>query len=456
MRKTKLYNELDKDEEIKSLKETLSKIPNKTVGTSGIRLWKNWISTNVDFLYETRNLTQSTLKFVLESFLFLINHPESWNSIKVFTGAGFPAMNEDVNNLMKNKESHKEVATAILLPESREFFNVMTSIDLPIIPTDLHLQRCMYSTDKFSPPWVDSFDSYRTMSTSLSSGKCVGGHGFEEKTLGTIYMYLICHDVSGLLINFEGLIEVQEYEVILPPGLRFTWNKNMDELKKRMKTDDDKGFANGEYKVAIRNAYESDESDEEEEILYEYHRLYDVTVIPLKNPRKRVKEPINCERETKDGIRCLQNLKLKIGHECISFCQSHLAQAFSGFFTFLLTKPIGVKQDGKFTELQIHENRILIKTKTRTSYFIIQPNVLVLNGVHYFENITEFVEFCLHDHIFESPFQLSFTGHLKDMLPHSLKNAIYLHNNSTKVFANIQNIEYDETLLNVDIDIDFV
>jgi hypothetical protein len=451
MRKTKLYNELDKDEEIKRLKETLSTIPNKTVGTFGIRLWKNWISTNVDFLYDTRNLTQSTLKFVLESFLFLINHPESWNSIKVFTGAGFYAMNEDVNNLMKNRESE------LILPVSREFFNVMTSIDLPIIPSDLHLQRCMYSTDKFSPPWVDYFDSYRTMSTSLSSGKCVGGHGFEEKTLGTIYMYLICHNVPGLLINFESIITVQEYEVILPPGLRFTWNKNMEELKKRMHRNDDKGFANGEYKVAIRNGYESDESEEEQEILYEYHRLYDVTVIPLKNPRKRVKEPMNCEEETKNGIRCLQNLKLKIGHECISFCQSHLAQAFSGFFTFLLTKPIGVKQDGKFTEMKIYENRILIKTKTRTSYLVINFNILVLNGVHYFENMQEFVDFCLHDHIFESPFQLSFSGTLKDMSSDSIKNAIYLNNNSTKVFANIQIIEYDETLmLNVDIDIDFV
>jgi hypothetical protein len=409
----------------------------------------------VDFLYDTRNLTQSTLKFVLESFLFLINHPESWNSIKVFTGAGFAAMNEDVNNLIKNKESE------VILPYSREFFNVMTSIDLPIIPIHLHLQRCIYSTDKFSPPWVDSFDSYRTMSTSLSSGKCVGEHGFEEKTLGTIYMYLICHNVPGLLINFESLIKVIEYEVILAPGLRFTWNKNMDELKKRMHTDDDRGFANGEYKVAMRNAYQDDESDEsgeEQEILYAYHRLYDVTVIPSENPQKRIKQEINCERETKNGIRCLQDskLQLKIGHECISFCQSHLVQAFSIFFTLLLTKPIGIKKDGKFTELQIHENRISIKTKTRTSYLVIRYNVFILNGVHYFENITEFVEFCLHDHIFESPFQLSFTGHLKDIPSHSLKNAIYLNNNSTKVFANIQIMEYDETLmLNVDIDIDF-
>ncbi len=446
---------MDKDEEIKSLKETLSKIPNKTTGTFGIRLWKSWISTNVDFLYGTRNLTQSTLKFVLESFLCLIHHPESWNSIKVFTGAGFYAMNEDVQMLMKNKESE------VILPDSREFFNIMTSIDLPIIPTDLHLQRCIYSTDKFSPPWVDSFDSYRTMSTSLSSGKCVGGHGFEEKTLGTIYMYLICHDVPGLLINFESLITVQEYEVILTAGLRFTWNKNMDELKKRMNTDDDRGFANGEYKVAIRNAYQNDESDEEQEILYAYHRLYDVTVIPLKNPRKRIKDEINCERITKNGIRCLQDsqLQLKIGHQCVSFCQSHIESSLSRFFEFLLSKPIGVKQDGKLTQLFIHENSILIKTNTRTSYLVLKSKVLILNSVHYFSNITDFVEFCLQDHIFESRFQISFYGQANTNVK-NIKNAIYLNVNEipTKVIASVQIMEEtsDQTIFNVNIDFNFI
>ncbi len=222
-----------------------------------------------------------------------------------------------------------------------------------------------------------------------------------------------------------------------------------------MHSEDDKGFSNGEYKVEIKPRYES---EEEQEFLYEYHRLYDVTMIPFENPRKRIKEEINCERVTKNGIKCLQSskLQLKIGHECILFCQTHLIESLSNFFS-LLTQHLEIKENGEFINVNIHENRILIKTKTNTSYVFIKSNVFILNGVQYFSNIIEFVEFCIYNHIFESPLQIIF--YLQwNKIPKNIKDAIYL-NHSTKVVANIQIMEYDETLqtslLSVHIDVDF-
>ncbi len=276
--------EVDQDIEVQDLHARIAKIPNPFMG-SEVRLFKGWIKTNLDTLFQTRQYTTQTVTFVLESFLFLVNHPLHLSALKSFADAGFIAMNQDVERLMlKLRELDNR-------KESRIFFQLMTSSELPRIPHNLRLQRCMYSTDRFSPLDAPYFDSYRTVSTTLLLGKCVGGHAFGEKTQGRIFMYLNCPNIPGLLINFESLIRVVEYEVILGPGLRFTWNKNAnDELRLRMGFDREefeKNFANGEWKIQDKeiktkqeDSSSDDDDDDEEKPLYQHHRIYDVTFIP--------------------------------------------------------------------------------------------------------------------------------------------------------------------------------
>lgn len=283
----RMMAQIDESPEIRDLHNKIEKIDTSSVSQHGVRLWKGMMKSNLNLLFYSRQYTAENVKFVINSFLFLKDHQKSWLSIKIFTDAGFMLMNQMIEAFMLQNQEHDANT------ETQNFFDAMTCADLPILPIDLKLQRCIFSTDCFSPLDADFFDSYRAVSTTLVQGRCVGGHSFDEKTQGKIYMYLKCVNVPGLLINFESLISVtDEYEVILPPGLRFTWQKSASEseLKTRIgefaNLEHNATFANGEYIIHGQQSDNDEEEEEKEEALREHHRIYNVSCLPKSCKRK--------------------------------------------------------------------------------------------------------------------------------------------------------------------------
>lgn len=79
--------------------------------------------------------------------------------------------------------------------------------------------RCVFSLPNLNVIDNPSFDSYRTTSTTIDpEGYCIGT---AHDVTARIHMYMRApKGLPGLMV-FQG-----EQEIVLPPGLRYTWNKS--------------------------------------------------------------------------------------------------------------------------------------------------------------------------------------------------------------------------------------
>jgi hypothetical protein len=180
--------------------------------------------------------------FMLESYEFLLKHRDAWKAIHEFSGTWFYKMNQDVEKLVRGDNTPLEA------PQwSTELFKLLTSPNLPLLPTTTVVARCVKSSkpleeEKKDNKWFDieekdSFELHRPSSTTLMT------EGFCGKGSGTlIYMWIKSFGVHALCIDFEPLHQIAEEEVILPPNIKMTWNKNTAELKSRMSDAFDENY----------------------------------------------------------------------------------------------------------------------------------------------------------------------------------------------------------------------
>lgn len=225
---------------------------------------------------------ESRMKFVLESYLFCLNNPDSWEIISYFAGSGFQFLNYDIELLSKKIKDPK----LLIETQSKKWYEIMTSSDLPIIPEDLVLKRCNYTfvgKDTFDIVNKDYFDSYRTASTTLFDiGYCSNGTGIgnKGKLVGSMFAFMKCQKIKGLYINFN--FGNDEQEVVIPPGIRYVWNKNEEEVKKRIPVEYHKKYENGQF-IA---------QDQWDDTMMEYYRCYDLSFIPNPDEDKFISEDI--------------------------------------------------------------------------------------------------------------------------------------------------------------------
>lgn len=229
------------------------------------------------------NLSLDQTKFVLESYWFLLHNSWTWQSIQEFANNSFTVMNENIEKIMLKNDKNVDM----------KWYETMTSPDLPLIPDDMLLMRCISSTKNFDVIHMDFFDSYRTSSTTLyKHGMCLGKP--LDEIDGQIEQYITCNKMRGLYISFGNMNGRAEKEVVLPPGIRFVWNKNAsDRLKPEIKLN----FKDGQT-VELNHNY-----------MNIYHRSYDVEFIPKpiadKFPNEEISQRI---KNMKLGIEKLQNI----------------------------------------------------------------------------------------------------------------------------------------------------
>lgn len=209
-------------------------------------------------------LNIASVRFALQSLMYMRARPKLLALIYEFTLTGYTAMNEQTEEmLLQPKKPVKQARYA-------EWLHYMTDPRLPRVPRDFLLVRCVYSTPSFDVLHADSVDSYRVSSTSSAEkGICIGsvGHEAEEKSHQTsVHMYMRFKDMRGLMLFTE------EEEILLPPGLRFTWNKNALNVIPQDAVQDAKRAAGQfvEHDAASRMTV--------------YYRLYDVDFIPSPHP----------------------------------------------------------------------------------------------------------------------------------------------------------------------------
>jgi hypothetical protein len=197
-------------------------------------------------------------EFLVDCFGFLMNNLKYWPTIVAFTGSRFGQMNRDVESYLQSSRSGE-----------KPWVQLMTSKNLPIVPDTLVLARCFFSSQKFNIADAPFFDTYRPSSTTLhKSGICIGR---EESPNAEIYSFIRVHGVRGLALFLA------ESEVVLVPGIRFTWNKSaVDDipLTDTVRQDPDLIREDGQY--AIRYPVREPE----------YYRIYDVTFIEHPVPSK--------------------------------------------------------------------------------------------------------------------------------------------------------------------------
>ena len=80
-----------------------------------------------------------------------------------------------------------------------------------------------------------------------------------------------------------------------------------------------------------------DYKDDEEMGLYK-PTIHEDPLLFYPPGKKKQKKYANCERATKGLIRCInmQRFKMKMGQECVSFCQKHIVEAISKVLLIIL------------------------------------------------------------------------------------------------------------------------
>jgi hypothetical protein len=208
-------------------------------------------------------------RFLLQSFLFILKRNSRWPIFSQFAGYAYFIMNQEIEFIAKDPSRAGEKSEL-----SRQWYEIMTSPDLPIVPRNLILSRCNYSVQG-TFDWLDKayVDSYRTTSCSLKElTKCAGiPYGVVN---ARIEMYIACN-VPGLYIGFKNLVRFDEREVVLPPGIRYTWQRDaLDRIPSEIRNDKSFETIDGELRSKYKVAPEG-----EGERFYVLYRSYNATFI---------------------------------------------------------------------------------------------------------------------------------------------------------------------------------
>lgn len=168
-----------------------------------------------------QRLTKDNVTFVLKCFLFTLKNPKYWEPIMDFVSPkSYAQFNALVDEITKQKRKISEVPENVKL-----WYECMTSKDLPIIPYDLILDRCTFSEKtSFDIMNAEFIDSYRTTSTSFCEGTCYGKPKNQNDVNGKVYMLIETQNIPGLMLLLGPKTQIT-CEVVLPPGLRYTWIK---------------------------------------------------------------------------------------------------------------------------------------------------------------------------------------------------------------------------------------
>jgi hypothetical protein len=227
-----------------------------------------------EFDRQDRSNGAALIEFFLRSFLFILTHRDYWSIIVEFTTGDFAKINKDIEIIHKDPTRKSDFEE-----KSQKWYEMMTSTDLPIVPHELILTRCNFSVkgsfDWLTKPYVDS---YRTTSTSiLPEPECIGKPSPE--TNAKIYMYIKCLNLPGLCVGFKDLTEFDEFEVVLPPGVRYSWqDKAHLYVPLDIRVGKDARFPYLEESQTMMSEYKSKDEAEEGEF-YEYYRAYDASFI---------------------------------------------------------------------------------------------------------------------------------------------------------------------------------
>lgn len=190
------------------------KMPEQEIATKYLR-----------FLDGRKELTLATTRFVLQSYLYILKATyDQWLALYAYTNtSGYAEINKNLEDFKRGKAALKY----------KTWFDVLTGPDLPEIPPELILYRCIYNVrETFDVLEQEFFDNYRTVSTSMRTGECVGGLNQNQVIDARIFMIIRSVRAKGLLMVFN--TKYVEYEVVLPPGIRLTWDQEPDENHKEL------------------------------------------------------------------------------------------------------------------------------------------------------------------------------------------------------------------------------
>ena len=272
----------------------------------------------LQLLKKQKRLSVENVRFILESYLFIVKRPSFWKTITYFAGGFFALMNIDIEAFMKNKSPEK----LYLEEASRPWFKLITSPDLPIIPEELTLARCCASDRHFNIANQNGFDVYRATSTTLfEKGHCTGDGRLKPNAY--LQMFIRCKAVRGLFISFPGMA-LDEGEIVLPPGIKFDWNKTATHRVPRHAMNSDALLMPGEFVQAT--------GDEE---LKDHWRAYDVSFIQA---------PVESKFSNQDVAHRVQLLQKGIEKVNALFMKEKQARAHARILKFIQNQRLKIQQ----------------------------------------------------------------------------------------------------------------
>ncbi len=166
------------------------------------------------------------------------------------------------------------------------WYELMTSTELPLLSSSLIVERCTWSSSSFDVVNKDSFDSYRTTSTSLHQGLCVGLP--QGVVNGQVHMLIQARNIPALFLLYGQNPFVNfEYEIVLTPGLRFTWIKKAPEvtgLEREIALSEEIGGEWTRSETQITKGLGGD--------WLRYYRMYEAQFIPIPEEKKFINPTI--------------------------------------------------------------------------------------------------------------------------------------------------------------------
>lgn len=231
------------------------------------------VQTFLNFFADRGVLTGNTARFVLESYLFILKaSPAEWQEIDHYTREKSGAMNQDIEMLQTGLRQQPRFST---------WYSFITRPDLPMVPPDLLLYRCIYTRESFDVLNMQFFDNYRVLSTSVKEGRCADPAVPNQTAIqAEVRMVIRPRGLKGLLLVFPTYH--QEFELILPPGVRLTWDQEADLALVEVESKQSKGpthdIAGERVTVEPESFFDLDTMQMSQ--LHVHYRVYDATFIP--------------------------------------------------------------------------------------------------------------------------------------------------------------------------------
>jgi hypothetical protein len=170
------------------------------------------LASLVSELKKTPSSNISQIRFLFESFLYIMKRPYSWAPLYIYTTNSY----KEINPAMAQKDFTDA--------DVKLLYEIFTDVNLPVLNKEVVLARCVISRRVFDITHAASFTSYQLTSTTLSQNE---GICLESEGKDYIAMHIRCNHVPGLFIGFRGLTtHLYEREVVLCPGVRFEWEKS--------------------------------------------------------------------------------------------------------------------------------------------------------------------------------------------------------------------------------------